>query len=226
MTVLLPIGLASGVITLLGGALALRFRARLDLLTGLGGGALLGVALFDLMAEAMSLGGPGPLDLLSLAGLGFAAALAFDHLTVGRRGGLAAAALTVHSLIDGLAIGLAFQASAAVGLVVAVAVLTHDLLDGANTVAFTLSDPRGRRSVIVWLAADAAAPLCGLGLSRLLAVSRQDLALMLALFCGLFLYLGTAELTRPYPSGARPWPRLLAGLAGLALIDVIVRLAA
>ena len=58
-----------------------------------------------------------------------------DHThTENTRGILGAGSLSIHSFLDGAAIGLGFQISAAVGAIVAVAVLVHDFSDGINTV--------------------------------------------------------------------------------------------
>jgi zinc transporter ZupT len=51
------IGLGSGAATLSGGVVALRLKATTGLLFGLASGAVLGVALFDLLPEALRLGG-------------------------------------------------------------------------------------------------------------------------------------------------------------------------
>jgi ZIP family zinc transporter len=59
MTLLLmAIGLAAGGATLLGGALALRFADRVHLVLGFSAGAVIGVALLDLLPEAMRSGAP------------------------------------------------------------------------------------------------------------------------------------------------------------------------
>ena len=54
--IVLGIGLATGAATIFGGVLVMRFRAALGLLVGFSAGAVLGVALFDLLPEAMTLG--------------------------------------------------------------------------------------------------------------------------------------------------------------------------
>src|SRR5215475_13954393 len=48
-------------------------------------------------------------------------------------GALGAAGLSIHSFIDGLGIGLAFHLGTATGLLVFLAVVTHDFADGMNT---------------------------------------------------------------------------------------------
>jgi zinc and cadmium transporter len=55
-------------------------------------------------------------------------------------GSIAALGLTVHSFLDGFAIGGGFQASAKVGWLVAAAVLAHDFGDGVTTVGVVIAN--------------------------------------------------------------------------------------
>ena len=193
---------------------------------------MIGVALFDLMPEALALGAriAPPVVVFGLVGVGFCGYMLLERTASAaaesRRGGhLGPASLTAHSLLDGLGIGLAFQVAPAVGVVVAAAVLAHDFADGVNTVILSFSGGGGDRRARGWLAADAIAPLAGIGVTRLFTVSQGPLGLVLALFAGFFLYIGAAGLT---PASHRALPRLwtsLATLAGMAFIWVVVRLA-
>jgi ZIP family zinc transporter len=228
---LLAIGVVTGLATLAGGALALRLTSWLGLLIAFGAGAVLGVSLFDLLPEALTLGAPTsrPFEIATALVCGFAAYLAIDRSVAsitrqgGWRGHLGAAALTAHSLMDGLGIGLAFHVSAAAGVIVAVAVLAHDFLDGANTVTLAMSGGTGRPAARGWLAADAIAPLAGIGLARLIVVPQATLALLLAVFAGFFLYIGASELL-PQAAQRRPLASTpLATLAGLAMLYAVVR---
>jgi zinc transporter ZupT len=234
LALLVLVGLAAGAATLLGGALALRFSGRLHLVLGFSAGAVIGVALLDLIPEALSLAGPGhpPLAVMSLAAGGFLAYLVVDRallMTAGgqghHRGHFGAGSLTVHSLLDGLGVGLGFQASTAVGVTLAVAVLAHDLADGVNTVSISLRAARDGRAARAWLAADAVAPLVGLAASRLLHPSPTTLGLLIALFGGFFLYIGASELLpESHHRHPRAWTTA-ATVAGVALIWLVVRLA-
>ena len=76
-------------------------------------------------------------------------------------GVLGAAGLSLHSFIDGLGIGLAFGLDTTTGLLVFLAVVSHDFADGMNTVSFILSQSGDRRKAIKWLTIDAFAPLLG-----------------------------------------------------------------
>src|ERR1700761_2408453 len=51
------VGIVTGAVTLAGGGVALRLRGMLSLLLGLSSGAIMGVALFDLIPEALNLAG-------------------------------------------------------------------------------------------------------------------------------------------------------------------------
>jgi ZIP family zinc transporter len=231
---LLAIGLLTGLATVLGGTLALRLQTSLGLFLGFGAGAVLGVALFDLLPEALALGvgAHSVIEVMAALACGFAAYLVIDQTVFALarrnrwRGQFGAAALTGHSLMDGLGIGLAFEVSPTVGAIVAVAVLAHDCLDGANTVSLTLSGGAGDRAARRWLIADALAPLVGIGLSRLVAIPQATLAIVLAAFAGFFLYIGATEML-PHALERRPRASTaMASLAGLALMYLVVRLSA
>jgi ZIP family zinc transporter len=213
--------------------MALRFRTAVGLLFGFGSGAVIGVALFDLLPEALDLGvhrSAG--NLLEATAIGFASYFVVDRLTGlltsvqgAYRGHLGAGSLTIHSLMDGLGIGLAFQVSAAVGAVVAFAVLAHDLLDGVNTVTLSLSGNGAPRTARRWLLADAVAPLVGIGVAHLIVVPQSTLAILLAIFAGFFLYIGASELLPRTEQHSGALSNILTTLAGLGLIGVVVRLA-
>jgi len=229
--VLAAIGVATGLATLFGGALALRLRDQVPLIFGLSAGAVIGVALFDLIPEALQLGAKAaqPAVVLGLVGVGFCGymllARTLDAAAQGRAGHLRPASLTLHSLLDGVGVGLAFQVAPAIGLVTAVAVLAHDVADGVNTVTLSLSGGGGPARARGWLIADAAAPLVGIGLTRLFSVGEGPLGLAIALFAGFFLYVGASELA---PASHRVRPTLatsLATVAGMAVIWLAVRLA-
>ena len=76
-------------------------------------------------------------------------------------GTLGALGLSAHSFVDGLGIGLAFGLDTATGVLVFIAVISHDFADGLNTVSFVLSQSEDRRKAKRWLAIDAVAPLVG-----------------------------------------------------------------
>jgi zinc transporter ZupT len=198
---LLVIAAAAFSSTLAGGLLALRLRDSLHLILGFSAGAVIGVAFFDLLPEAINFGAPfhTPATVLSWTAIGFLLYLVLDrilriHGDSVPRGRVAAGVLCLHSLLDGIAIGLAFQASHQVGIVVAVAVLTHDFSDGINTMNIILKNHGNRSQGLRWLLLDAAAPMLGIALTRFITLPAAATGTALALFAGFFLYIGASDL--------------------------------
>ncbi len=219
MTLLL-IGIATGISTFVGGMLALRFKDHIHLILGFSAGAVIGVALFDLLPEALDLGQPfhSLHTLTAVVAVGFLAYMVLDRSILlltshnhegGHSGHVGAGSLTIHSFLDGLGIGLAFQVSPMLGAVVAIAVLVHDFSDGINTVNMSLVGTGKPRVAQLWLLADAIAPLVGIGAAFIFHVPEQSLSLILALFTGFFLYIGASELL---PDSHHRHPRLLTTL--------------
>jgi zinc transporter ZupT len=228
---LLAIAVAAFVSTLAGGLLALGLRDKLHLILGFSAGAVIGVAFFDLLPEAIDTarGFQSPPVILAWSALGFLSYLVLDrmlliHGDAPPRASAGALVLCAHSLLDGVAIGFAFQGSRAVGLIVAAAVLTHDFSDGVNTMNIVLRNGGERARGLRWLLADAAAPAAGIAATRLWAVPNNRFGLALALFGGFFLYIGASDLI---PESFHAHPKLLTTvmtLAGAALLYLAVRL--
>src|SRR6185503_17002088 len=134
------------------------------------------------------------------------------------------ASLLVHSTLDGLAIGLAFQAGSDLGLIVLLAVLAHDFADGMNVVTLALDAARGERLAVGLLLLDAIAPVAGAGLSTLVSIPPATLGLLLETFGGAFIAIGAGHLL---PESQHRDPRrgpALVALAGIgAAIVLFVR---
>ena len=206
---LILISLCAFLATFLGGALALKFRDKLHLVLGFSAGAIIGVAFFDLIPESIELA--NNLNVSSVLGctaIGFFVFMLIDRFVMphhhgedgehceneSHRGRLAASGLSFYSLLDGVAIGLAFQVSAAVGIIVTVAVLVHDFSDGVNTVSLILRNGGSKKEATKWLLVDALAPVLGIILSAFFVLSEAALGLVLAHFAGFFLYIGASDL--------------------------------
>ncbi|MFA5942068.1 MAG: ZIP family metal transporter [Candidatus Paceibacterota bacterium] len=224
--------------TLVGGVFALRFRDRLHLVLGFSAGAVAGVALFELLPEAFEIGMlyHTPATIASFIALGFFGYLILDRLVLlhahdglmdtpcPSQGMFGALTLATHSFLDGVAIGIAFQASLAIGVVVAVAVLAHDFSDGINTVNFVLKNGGSPTRAFRWLVLDAAAPVLGIVSTYFFVLSEPSLGLILALFAGTFLYLSASDLI---PESHHRHPRALTTamtVFGALVMYVIVRL--
>ncbi|MGB8366153.1 MAG: ZIP family metal transporter [Rhizomicrobium sp.] len=225
--------------TLLGGVAALHFRDRLHLILGFSAGTVVALSFFDLLPESLHLAGNhyAAQTLLAVAALAFFGYTVLDRLLLahgddGRgqrhapgRARAGAGSLSAHSLMDGVALGMGFQASTSIGIVVAVAILTHDCSDGMNTVSVVLKNGGARREAMVWLGVDATAPLAGAAASLFARPSESDLALVLAAFAGFFLYIGASDLL---PESFHTHPKMqttLATLAGAGILYLVVQLA-
>ncbi|MDE2079133.1 MAG: ZIP family metal transporter [Patescibacteria group bacterium] len=242
----LVIAFATFVSTLLGGLFALKFSDKLHLVLGFSAGAVIGVALFDLLPESINLGNKffTASTTTTLVALGFILYLLLDRIifihfsshaaendaehashAAPERGTLGAGSLSIHSFLDGLAIGLAFQVSATIGAVVAFAVLTHDFSDGINTVNLVLKNQGERAHAFRWLLVDAVAPVLGAASTLFFSLPEYALAIILALFSGFFLYIGAADLI---PESHHRHPRFLTTamtMLGMAVLFVAVHFA-
>ncbi len=223
--------------TLLGGLFALRFKDKLHLILGFSAGAVIGVAFFDLLPEAIELGSSyfDISTITSIVALAFVIYLFLDRVVLlhahtdeeshGHRGMLGAGSLSFHSFLDGVGIGFAFQVSPAVGAIVAAAVLTHDFSDGINTVNMILKSSGSQRDAFRWLILDAAAPVLGIISTFFFVVPEYALGIILASFCGFFLYIGASDLL---PESHHRHPTLWTSCAtalGIAVLYVAVSLA-
>ena len=234
---LIIICLAAFVATLLGGLFALRFKDRLHLILGFSAGAVIGVAFFDLIPEAIELGSAKfSISLItSFIALGFIVYMVLDRfiflhthnhdegeICLHPRGKLGAGSLSVHSFLDGIVIGLAFQVSATVGAIVTLAVLTHDFSDGINTVNMIYKNKGNKKEAFRWLLVDALAPVLGIISTLFFSLSEGALGILLALFAGFFLYIGASDLL-PESHHAHPtiWTTLMTILGVLVLFSAI-----
>lgn len=235
---LIFIAISAFMATLLGGLFALKFRDRLHLILGFSAGAVIGVAFFDLIPEAIELGSSryDISTITSLVALGFIVYMILDRFVVihnhfnhdahgERRGILGAGSLSIHSFLDGAAIGLAFQVSAAVGVIVAAAVLVHDFSDGINTVNLIIKNGGNKAKAFKWLLIDAAAPVFGIISTLFFSLSEAALGVILAIFAGFFLYIGASDLL---PESYHGHPRALTTIMtilGMAVLFGAIKVA-
>jgi len=229
VSVAVPLAGLTVLSTFAGGLVALRLARDLGTAIALTGGVVVAVALFDVLPEAFDATGDAQLVGI-LAGLGFAGFFLAERLLVlhhrddeqqahahARVGAFGAAGLAAHSFVDGLGIGLAFDISNATGVLVFLAVISHDFADGLNTVGFVLRQSGDRRAAVRWLAIDAIAPLVGAIVGSSLSISEQSLGALLAVYAGFFLFMGGTDLL-PHAHEHPSWKRVLLTLAGFAAV--------
>jgi zinc transporter ZupT len=231
------LGFAAVFATMLGGLFALKKQDSLHLILGFSAGAVMGVALFDLLPESFDLASKNydTSTITGMVAIGFFAYVLINRVLLlhpqeeemhdhhhHRKGIVGATSLSLHSFLDGMGIGLAFKVSPAVGAIVAVAVLAHDFSDGINTVTVILKNKGQNMRALRWLAVDAIAPLVGILATFLFVVPEAELGLLLALFCGFFLYIGASDLL---PESHHRHPKALTGfmnVLGAAVIWVAI----
>jgi zinc transporter ZupT len=220
-----PLAVATAVSTMLGGIVAFRLRKELATVIAFTGGIVVAVALFDVLPEALELI-DSPRRVTALVGAGFIGFFLVERVLVlhhrdepeqarahARVGAFGAAGLSLHSFLDGLGIGLAFHVSTTTGLLVFLAVVSHDFADGMNTVSFVLRQSGDSRSARRWLAIDALAPLVGAVVGASLDIGDSGLGYILAAYAGFFLFLGATDLL-PEAHSHPSWRRVLLTVAG------------
>jgi ZIP family zinc transporter len=239
----LVLALSTVASTLLGGLVALRYRDRMHLILGFTGGVLLGLVALDLLPEVFELGGgltvvglPAPavafitgFVVLHVVERSFSMHPAHEdeyqehqHSQNPRIGIVSAVALTTHSFLDGVGIGLAFQVSPRVGFAVALAVIAHDFADGLNTVTLMLRHGNSTRRARVMLAADALAPVLGALSTLVLDLPDRALGIYLAFFAGFLLYLATGDILPEAHSRHPSRLTLVTTVCGVAFIGAVV----
>jgi len=233
----IPFGAATVVATFAGGMLALRLSHALPTLLALTGGVVVAVALFDVLPESIDAVGDAS-RVTTLVGIGFIGFFLIERVLVlhhrddaehakahARVGVLGALGLSVHSFIDGLGIGLAFGLDTATGVLVFVAVVSHDFADGLNTVSFVLRQSDDRRQAKRWLTIDAFAPLLGAIVGSAITISEFALGEILAVYAGFFIFMGATDLLPEAHGEHASWARVALTVAGFAAVFAITRIA-
>jgi len=221
--------------TLLGGSFAARRRKNIGILGAFAAGVLITTSLLDLLPQTFRLATSVNVlleDVMALTVVGFLFLYIISRLitahvfkdgeyTEARHplGGLfATSELSVHSFIDGLAIGFGFEADIHVGIIIAIAVICHDFTDGLSTVTVMLNSGNSLKNSLRMLFLDAIAPVLGAVATIFVAVQQYYIVLFLPFFAGGFLYLGASDLL---PEAHEKNPEILtviSCIAGFVLI--------
>lgn len=223
--------------TLAGGAFAFRYQRSLHAIMAYSAGLLVGVVFLDLIPEIMEISAQESIAIHKLMVVlicGFLAIFLLEKLTIihsekthGAPGhhhavGMAGAiGLSFHSFLDGLAIGVGFQAGTKVGIIVLIAVLAHDFADGLNTVTFMLATRNSRWRTISLLVVDALAPVAGALCANVLRIEPWMLAAQLSFFAGFLLYLGASDLLPQVHERPR-FPLIFSTMGGLVTAGLVV----
>jgi zinc transporter ZupT len=222
--------------TIAGGFAALRWPGRVQALAALAGGVVLGAAFFDLLPNAIAraaeinLSAQIPVGACLVGFLSFYTLERFLHHhheegeAPGRAGLIGASGFVVHSVFDGLAIGLGFRIDSALGFLVAAAVIGHDFSDGLNTVSYMVTHRQPPNRSRMLLVADALAPILGALFASLVPVPAAVFPVAIGFFSGLFIYAASNTLL-PRAKELAPVTALPLTIGGAAAMFLITRLA-
>lgn len=228
--------------TMGGGLFALRYLERYHVITAFAAGVLIAVPLFDLLPESLNLATEQTvpfIQVMYIVAIGFITLLILERYIFvhpheeenecpnerHRLGGwVAAGELSIHSYLDGFAIGVGFQFGAEVGLIVAAAVIFHDFSDGLNTVTLMQRCGIKSRDSLKMLLLDATAPVLGVVTTLFFVFPENILTLLLPFFAGGFLYLGASDLLPEAHEKNTPLAALVMSLLGFLLIFIVTGL--
>ena len=229
--------------TTIGGLVALKSKDRFHLILGLSAGLLLGLVAFDLLPAVFAeskLMVNGKIAGVSIAFLVGFLALHFieesfgghepansdyehDHSHYGNiAGGFGALAMAIHVFLDGGALGVAFHVSKKLGLAIFFALLVHAFSDGLNTVAMLKKSGHWTKAAIYLLFVDALARIGGAALGTSLHPSPAWLAIYLALFSGIIIYIATSHILPEAHSAHPSRVTMLTTLSGVAIMFGVV----
>lgn len=228
--------------TLIGGIVGLKNKDRMHRFLGYTAGVLLGVVAFDLLPEifeALQAQHGDPIWPMIALVLGFLIfhiiekSILIHHSQEQEYedhhhphvGVASAVALIAHSFLDGVGIGLGFQAGTEVGIAVAIAIVAHDFTDGLNTVNLMLLNKNKPKKALLFLVADAFAPVLGALSTVLFTVSDSALVLYLGFFAGFLLYIGASEILPEAHSKHSSYKTIATTIFGVVFIFVITRFA-
>lgn len=230
--------IATVVFTLLGGLVALRYKGYSHIFAGLTAGVLISVVFLEIIPEILEMNTASSVPLLWVV-IGFVIFHIFekvfalhhshgeapdhDHGHAHPTSRTAAVwALILHSLLDGLSIGLAYQVSPVFGGLLAVGVIAHDFSDGFNTVSLTAHGPTARSKKFLIL--DAIAPAVGAIIGFWINVPEYILIILLSIFAGILLYVATGDILPEAhcPKKKHMVQHLIAMIVGVVYIAFVV----
>jgi zinc transporter ZupT len=223
--------------TYLGGLFSIKFKNKLHAIMCFTAGVLLGVFSFEIVPEIINQIKENDFDPTAVM-VAFVVGYMLFHIleksilihhahedeyashTHPQVGILSALALAGHSFMDGVGIGLGFQASKSVGFLVAIAVISHDFTDGMNTVTLMLINKNTPRRAKLFLLLDALTPLLGAASTLFFTVPPYFLVLYLGFFGGFLMYIGASDIL-PQAHSKHSSMKMI-GLTAIGLIFIFI----
>jgi zinc transporter ZupT len=232
--VILFSGLA-GAVTVVGIALTRRWHAQSlrysHYINSFAAGLILTVALFDLFPKALEASHLASLWVLA----GFIIFLVFEDFLIfhsgaevhypERREGVAKGlvyfwGLLFHSFLDGLVIAVGFAADDQLGLMISMAVISHEFPEGITTFSLLLKHIDARRALWLALAVAVATPAGGLAGALFIPPSEALMGGAAGLVAGSFIYISATDIV-PEIREAKAFQNTLALLAGSVFLFLI-----
>ena len=231
---------AASLAALAGGIVAMRRRGSLDASVALTSGLVLGLVTFDLLPEIFGIAQSQKLDpvwpMIAMT-TGFLVFHVFEkfvslHETSEapyekhrhpKLGTARAVALTGHSFLDGLSIGVGFQVSSSVGTAVAIAVIAHRFADGFDTTTFMLFHKNKLRHIKIWLSVVVIMPVVGGLASLAINLSESALAIYLGFFAGFILYIAASNILPQAHTQKFSRKNILLTILGAVILLIVTR---
>jgi ZIP family zinc transporter/zinc and cadmium transporter len=135
-------------------------------------------------------------------------------------GVMAFAGLSLHSLIDGVIIGVGFELGSEIGILAALAVIAHEVPEGVTSFAL-INEALPEKSFVLSLIVAIATPI-GAFISLVFIQSLDDnmIGILLALAAGTFVYVSASDLI-PQTHGTQNLKTMFSFLLGAVLIVLI-----
>lgn len=235
MTVPIFVVILTFISTFCGGLVGLKFHHKINLILGFTAGVLLAVVAFDIIPEIyelLSLTNLSPkLPMIALV-VGFLIFHVFEkgllihhnhednyahhhHRSVGMASALA---ISGHSFLDGLGIGLAFQVSPAAGALIAFAVIAHNFSDGLNTMSLMLLNKNTIKRSLFFLFINSLSPVLGIIVSLFVHLPPDWLLIYLGFFAGFLLYIGVSDILPEAHSNKSSYATIFFTILGVVFI--------
>ncbi|NBU93734.1 MAG: divalent heavy-metal cations transporter [Actinobacteria bacterium] len=242
MNISLALAAITALATTSGGLLAIKSRDRLHIVLGLAAGLLLGLVAFDLLPEVFDLNTNelNHVPAVSVALLGGFLSLHIFERAIGSHepmeseyasdhkhshnlaGTVGATAMSGHVFLDGIALGIAFKVSDSLGFAIFAALLVHAFSDGLNTVSLLIKAGNWTKRGLWLLAVDAVMRVSGAAFGTYLSISDPLLAIYLAAFAGMLIYLATSHILPEAHARHSSKLTLLATVFGILIMWIVV----
>jgi len=232
-------GALTFVATMAGGLFVLKYRKFYGIILSFTGSALVALSLFDLLPDSVNLASKNLITITPIAltiASGFFLLLALErffsvkmahdagenkYVRKASGGWFATGEIVVHSFIEGIAIGASFTVSFQIGFAVGLAIISHDVCDGINTVTIMLNTNNSKGKSVLMLILVSIAPLLGVSSTLFFNIPESYLVFMIAFLIGGFLYLGASECLPGSFEKNRPAVTIISSFAGFLLMFLV-----